>query len=587
MHKAISIWKTSLFRIILACFGTHTTSLMVGLCQGYSAILIPQLMVDSNMIIDSESGSWIASLGVISNPIGAIVAGFLSEWCGRKRTVQMSSIPYFMGWLIISQSMDNYSLGIGRFITGLGVGMITTTFTYIAEITPASQRGVLSAFGPVVTSFGVLLIYVMGYFFHWQLVAVVCVVISTFVIVIMQIIPESPPWLIGKERFIEAFNALKWLNMNNMTAAEKDFTALLLNCKFENNVNKLHVLEQIRNETIDKNGSGTYCPNCVLDDLKIYPNLDPQLFIQNEKNQNHESDNTKQKCINNSKSATVTPEHIQSKIATILSPRTYKPFVILIMFFLFQELSGIYIILFYSVNFLDSVGINLNDYIGTIIVGSLRFVASIIGAMLIQKYARKTLATISGGGMCVSVCETLYSEHFIFKWIPLISILSAVMFSMFGFLQLPYVMNSELFPLQVRGIMSGFVLSIANIFIFISIKVYPNMLEYLSVSSILFLFGCTSLMGAIYCYLFLPETNNKSLSEIEASFTESSSSCNTNNSNLSKKSTISKLVNSNNSNNDSSFNSVDESVSVPIEAEEDESKSYVNQSYTHDEDQHV
>lgn len=72
---------------------------------------------------------FIASLGVISNPIGAIIAGFLSEWCGRKRTVQMSSIPYFMGWLIISQSMDNYSLGIGRFITGLGVGK----FIYILQ----------------------------------------------------------------------------------------------------------------------------------------------------------------------------------------------------------------------------------------------------------------------------------------------------------------------------------------------------------------------------------------------------------------------------------------------------------------------
>jgi MFS family permease len=63
-----------------------------------------------------------AGLGVISNPIGALLAGFLMEIFGRKTTVKLTSLPYIIGWILISLSDDIFKLYAGRFISGVAVG---------------------------------------------------------------------------------------------------------------------------------------------------------------------------------------------------------------------------------------------------------------------------------------------------------------------------------------------------------------------------------------------------------------------------------------------------------------------------------
>jgi len=67
--------------------------------------------------------SFTASLGVISNPIGALLAGILMEMFGRKTTVKLTSLPYIIGWVLISLSDNIVKLYAGRFISGLAVGM--------------------------------------------------------------------------------------------------------------------------------------------------------------------------------------------------------------------------------------------------------------------------------------------------------------------------------------------------------------------------------------------------------------------------------------------------------------------------------
>lgn len=63
-----------------------------------------------------------AGLGVISNPLGALIGGTLAELFGRRMTLLIAAFPYVVGWLLISASTDLYWLGIGRFVTGFAVG---------------------------------------------------------------------------------------------------------------------------------------------------------------------------------------------------------------------------------------------------------------------------------------------------------------------------------------------------------------------------------------------------------------------------------------------------------------------------------
>lgn len=71
-----------------------------------------------------------ASLGVITNPLGAILSGILMEWLGRKRAVQLVSIPFLIGWIMIAVSQDLLTLCIGRAITGMAIGKLKHSSFY-------------------------------------------------------------------------------------------------------------------------------------------------------------------------------------------------------------------------------------------------------------------------------------------------------------------------------------------------------------------------------------------------------------------------------------------------------------------------
>lgn len=63
-----------------------------------------------------------ASLGVISTPIGALVSGLLAETIGRKWTIEVTAIPFLIGWILMAVAQSKMWLYGGRFITGFAIG---------------------------------------------------------------------------------------------------------------------------------------------------------------------------------------------------------------------------------------------------------------------------------------------------------------------------------------------------------------------------------------------------------------------------------------------------------------------------------
>lgn len=210
-----------------------------------------------------------------------------------------------------------------------------------------------------------------------------------------------------------------------------------------------------------------------------------------------------------------------------LVPTTVKPFLILMGLFFLQESSGIYIILFYAVNFLKDANLAIDESLASITIGVMRLTISIFAAFLINRFGRKTLCIVSAAGMAVSMLVTgIYSKYYemnpdevkIFSLLPLICVLLNVFFCMIGMVPVPWIMTGELFPLRVRSIMAGVVMCMAQLFIFTSVKIYPDLQANLNFSGTALLFFTASIISIFYAKYLVPETKNKRLEEIEEYF---------------------------------------------------------------------
>lgn len=105
-------------------------------------------------------------------------------------------------------------------------------------------------------------------------------------------------------------------------------------------------------------------------------------------------------------------ENKDSLLRALHKPNVWKPFLILLVFFALQQLSGIYVILFYAVNVLKDIGVNVNKYTASIGIGVIRLFTSILGVGLANHFGKKILTFASGCGMAVAAIGVALSFRF-------------------------------------------------------------------------------------------------------------------------------------------------------------------------------
>lgn len=76
--------------------------------------------------------------------IGAPLAMVTADVIGRKKGILLLGLPLFIGWLIIAYAESALMFCVGRFISGLGDGMLFIFYPmYVGEVTEPKVRGVL------------------------------------------------------------------------------------------------------------------------------------------------------------------------------------------------------------------------------------------------------------------------------------------------------------------------------------------------------------------------------------------------------------------------------------------------------------
>ncbi|KAK6644734.1 hypothetical protein RUM43_001003 [Polyplax serrata] len=466
------------------------SQLVCGMAAGFSAVLLPQLQAeDSDIVITEEEGSWIASLLALPLMIGCLFSGSLLNRLGRKSCVYISSAGLGIGWFITALAPNVPALYAGRFITGFCISLSTPPVqVYLAETSQPEHRGILLSSSPLAVSSGVMISHLLGTFLSWRVAAWLCTLPVIMCIAFLPFFKESPVWLLQKGRDREAEESFTWFR-GHSEKVMKEFKAL----------------------------------------------------------KNSERTGRKEN------------ETLSSKLKNVLKPTFMKPLLILMFFFFTQQFSGVNAVTFYSVHILKKVLTNVNEYFSTLLIDVIRTITSIVAVILLKSYGKKQITIISSVGTSISLfllslylacvsddsddplssppsnhssplsnfsnetttpdqlpSDSVYSE--IVGYFPLIFLILYVCFVTLGLVPLPWVISGELFSKDMRGIGAGVTSSFGFLCFFIVVKSTPQLFEGLKDYGTFCLFGVVALVGSIVLFLFLPETKDKTLLEIEAFF---------------------------------------------------------------------
>lgn len=187
---------------------------------GFSAVALPQLRTEnSSLRIDDEMGSWIASIHSAATPLGSMLSGPIMEAVGRRRTLQLSTLPLIVGWILIGTATHHALLLLGRIVCGFAVGILAApSQVYLGEISEPRLRGLLNGTPFVAYSLGVLYVYALGGSLSWRWVAFLSIVLPSFAFAALCFSPESPTWLVRRGRFHDAMAAMARLRGDHDTA---------------------------------------------------------------------------------------------------------------------------------------------------------------------------------------------------------------------------------------------------------------------------------------------------------------------------------------------------------------------------------
>lgn len=168
----------------------------------------------------------IVSTAVAGAIIGAAIGGWMNDRFGRKTTILVADFLFFAGAVIMASAPNPALLIVGRVFVGLGVGMASMTSPlYISEASPARIRGALVSTNGFLITGGQFLSYLINLAFtkapgtwRWMLGVAALPALTQFIL--MLFLPESPRWLYRKRMEEEAEAILRKIYPANEVEGE-------------------------------------------------------------------------------------------------------------------------------------------------------------------------------------------------------------------------------------------------------------------------------------------------------------------------------------------------------------------------------
>ncbi|KAK6204939.1 general substrate transporter [Scheffersomyces amazonensis] len=206
-NKKYMVW-------LLGAFAS-AAGLLSGLDQ--SIISGASIGMEPALHLTSHQQSLVSSLMPLGAVAGSILMTPLNEYFGRKKSIMISCVWYTVGAALSAAAHEYHIMYAGRFILGVGVGIEGGCVgLYIAESVPAKVRGNIVSMYQFNIAVGEVLGFAVAAMFYsvkggWRFMIGSSLLFSTLLFIGISFLPESPRYLIHKNRLGEAYNVWKRL----------------------------------------------------------------------------------------------------------------------------------------------------------------------------------------------------------------------------------------------------------------------------------------------------------------------------------------------------------------------------------------
>lgn len=440
----------------LAGICASLTFMFTGATLAWPSPAIPKLTSgEAGVKITDEQISWVVSLHGLGALLGSYGGQLLNERVGRRKTIFVSSAPGILGAIMIFFSKIPVVMYLARFLMGASTGVIAVvTMIYVTEIADKEIRGALGMIIQVMNNFGCLIIYSVGPFVSYTFLNSILITIPIIYVLACLWIPESPYYHLKDGR---------------IAAARKEFRVL------KGSKNEKWIDEQF---------------NVI------------RIHVQ----ENMES---------------------KSSVKELLTNTKYRKAIYIVLGLkILQYMTGILVIQSYlEAIFTESSSIS--GPLASIVYGFVQILACIGATFLTRWIGRRILMFVSCLG--VSLSMTLVGLYFYLKDVvkvqpetlaslfpvPLIGIIGFNILYANGLGNLPYVMQVELFPVNVKAVASSLATMLACVFSFVVTKFYQVVKDSFGHYSVFWSFAFVGYAGLFFVYFCVPETKDKTLEEVQ------------------------------------------------------------------------
>jgi MFS transporter, SP family, arabinose:H+ symporter len=404
-----------------------------------------------------------ASLGAAA---GALAAGPLTDRFGRKSLLIADALLYAVGSLVSAFTPNVVVLMIARTLIGLAIGADSAIATaYIAEYAPRNRRGALSMLQQWMITVGILFAYLVALAIFefwpgsaasvdWRLIFGLGAVPAIIGLILRFEMPESPRWLLRKERWEDAQKAFAKLGTD------------------------------VSVEQIERTGR--------------------QLAELDEK-----------------------AERTRSRHWT---PGVKRALGVVCGFFVFQQITGINVPLYYGPKLMGSYFQNGNSTVDKTIAGVevttimtiVNVAATYLAFRYIDKLGRRKLAIGGFGGMAISAVVAAIGIG-LMTGVPRI-IVAMVGLDLFiasfavGVGGTGWLIQGEYFPTAVRGQAAAIGAAVDWVANYALIEAFPATQRAIGLGWVLICFAALCVVAIVFVMRYVPETKGMSVEDITELF---------------------------------------------------------------------